>query len=129
MVQLIFHSDEIDHQNCRRRVREVIENPAYITPPVVDDVDYIAEVYQMAVMPYERCYFGFPVLCNPFGAQPPPQKNFTRINQVELAFSRNPLHWDRVGDRMPFVGIDPWDGVNYGTSQNLLCGRPIVRLE
>ena len=125
--QLIFHSDEIDHENCRKRVREVIENPAYITPPVVDDVDYIAEVYQMAVMPYEGCYFGFPVLFNPFGAKPPPQKNFTRINQVELAFSRDLRHWDRVGDRMPFVGIDPWDGVNYGTSQNLLCGRPIVR--
>ena len=125
--QLIFHSDELDRENCRRRVREVIENPDYITPPIVDDVDYIAEVYQMAVMPYEGCYFGFPGLFNPFGAIAPPLGNFTRINQVELAFSRDLHNWDRLGDRQVFVGLDRWDGESYGTSQILLTGRPVVR--
>ncbi len=125
--QLIFHSDEIDRENCRRRVRKVVENPAYITPPIVDEMDYIAEVYQMAVMPYEGCYFGFPGLFNPFGAIPPPEKNFTRINQVELAFSRDLYHWDRVANRAPFIGIEPWDGERYDTSQVLLTGRPAVR--
>lgn len=125
--KLIFHSDEIDRQNRRQRVREVIENPAYITPPIIDDTDYIAEVYQMAVMPYEGVYLGFPAIFNPFGAIPPPEKNFTRINQVELTFSRDLYHWDRLADRALFIAIDPWDGESYGTSQILLCGRPIVR--
>ena len=125
--KLIFHSDEIDWENRRRRVREVIENPAYITPPIVDDEDYIAEVYNMAVMPYEGVYIGFPVIFNPFGAHPPPQMNFSRINQVELTVSRDLYHWERMADRALFLGIEPWDGVNYGTSQLLLAGQPVVR--
>ena len=124
--QLILHSDEIDKENRKKRVREVVETPAYITPPIVDNTDYIAEVYQMAVMPYEGIYIGFPGLFNPFGACPPPQMNYTRINQVELAVSRNLYHWERVADRAVFIGVDPWDGENYGTNQNLLTGRPHV---
>ena len=125
--ELIFHTDEIDRENCRKRVREVVENPAYITPPVVDDEDYIAEIYHMAVMPYEGFYIGFPRIFNPFGAVPPPEMNFTRINQVELAASRDLYHWDRVGDRALFLSIEPWDGVTYDTHQVSLCGRPHVR--
>ena len=124
--KLIFHSDETDKENRRRRIREVVQNPAYLSPPIVDGTDYIAEVYQMAVMPYEGIYVGFPGLFNPAGAIPPPQMNYTGINQVELTVSRDLAHWERVADRAVFIGIDPWDGVNYGTAQNLLCGRPHV---
>ena len=124
--ELVMHSDETDRENLRKRIREVIENPAYLTPPLVDDEDYIAEVYQMAVMPYEGIYVGFPGLFNPAGAIPPPHMNFTGINQVELTVSHDYRHWNRVADREVFIGIDPWDGVNYGTAQNLLCGRPVV---
>ena len=97
--KLIFCSDEVDWENCRRRVREVIENPSYITPPIVDDQDYIAEVYNMAVMPYQGIYIGFPTIFNPFGAIPPPRTNFTRINQIELSVSRDLYNWERVADR------------------------------
>ena len=124
--ELIFHSDEIDRANRARRIQAVIENPDYLSPPLVDDTDYIAQVYQMPVMPYEGIYIGFPVLFNPAGAIPPPQKNYTAINQVELTVSRDLYHWERVANREVFIGIDPWDGVNYGTAQNLLCGRPHV---
>ena len=32
-----------------------------------------------------------------------------------------------VADRTPFIGIEPFDGQNYGTSQLLMSGPPIVR--
>ena len=70
--ELIFHTDEIDRENRRRRVRKIIEDPAYITPPIIDDEDYIAECYNMAVLPYQGFYIGFPTIFNPFGAVPPP---------------------------------------------------------
>ena len=124
--KLVFHSDEQDRENRKERVREVVENPAYLSPPLVDDADYNAEVYQMAVMPYEGLYVGFPGLFNPAGAIPPPHRNFTGINQVELTVSRDLYRWERVADRAVFIGVDPWDGVNYGTAQNLLCGRPHI---
>ncbi len=125
--KLIFHTDEQDRENRRRRVREVIDNPAYITPPIVDEEDYIAECYNMAVLPYQGFYIGFPTIFNPFGAVPPPATNFTRINQIEMTVSRDLLHWERVADRALFIGLEPFDGENYGCSQLLMAGHPIVR--
>jgi hypothetical protein len=107
---LIFHSDETDRENRRQRVRKIIDDPAYITPPIIDDEDYIAEIYNMAVLPYQGLYIGFPTVFNPFGALPPPATNFTRINQIEMAVSRDLHTWERVADRTPFIGIEPFDG-------------------
>ena len=125
--KLIFHTDEIDRENRRRRVREVIENPAYITPPIIDDEDYIAECYNMAVLPYQGFYIGFPTIFNPIGAVPPPATNYCRINQIEMTVSRDLLHWERVADRALFIALEPFDGENYGCSQVLMAGHPIVR--
>ncbi len=125
--ELIFHTDEIDWENCRRRVREHLANPAFIQPPYVDDQDYFAEAYHMAVMPYEGLYVGFPLIFNPFGAAPPPHMNHNRINQIELAVSRDLYHWERIADRALFIGIEPWDGIRYDTSQVGMSGQPVVR--
>ena len=125
--ELIFHADETDWENCRQRVRTIIDDPAYITPPIVDDEDYHAEIYNMAVMPYQGLYIGFPTVFNPIGAIPPPATNFTRINQIEMAVSRDLHTYDRVAERTPFIGIEPFDGENYGTSQLLMSGAPLVR--
>ena len=123
--RLIVHTDEIDKQNRRDRVRRVVEDPAYLSPPVVDATDYSAELYMMSVMPYEGIYVGFPLLFNPAGTDAP-QMNNTGINQVELAVSRDLHRWERVADRSVFLGVEPWNGVNYGTAQVSVCGRPIV---
>ena len=125
--ELILTTDEIDWDNCRKRVREIIEDPAYITPPVIDDVDYIAELYMMSILPYEGIYVGFPLIFNPFGAIPPPHMNFSRINQTELAVSRDLRNWERVADRALFLPVQPWDGKSYDTNQVSACGRPVVR--
>lgn len=125
--KLVMYSDDEDWENCRQRVREIVENPAYFTPPVVDDEDYMAEVYLMPVMPYEGMYIGFPNLVNFFGAIPAPRTNYTRINQPELAISRDLYTWERACNREVFLGIAPWDGVTYDTSQISICGAPIVR--
>ena len=126
-LKLILHSDETDRAHRGRRVQAVVDDPAYLSPPIVDDTDYIAEVYNMAVLPYEGIYIGFPVLFNPAGAIPPPQLNYTAINQVELAMSRNLYDWTRVANREVFIPIEPWDGLAYDTAQVLLSGGPIVR--
>ena len=85
-----------------------------------------AESYHMAVMPYEGFYIGFPLIFNVFGANPPPHMNHSRINQIEMTVSRDLRHWERVADREVFIGIEPWDGVRYNTSQVGMAGRPIV---
>jgi len=125
--RLVFHTDELDNENRKRRISEATEDPEYLTPPVIGTPpeNYIAQCYQMAIMPYEGMYVGFPALYNPAG--PDGVGNSTGLNQIELTVSRDLYTWDRVADRELFIGIDPWDGVNYGTSQNLMSGCPQVR--
>ena len=91
--------------------------------PVVEDADYIAQLYMMPLTTYEGVYVGFPLLFNPAGPDLP-QMNHCGINQVELAVSRDLYSWQRVADRAVFIGIEPWDGVNYGTCQVAVCGPP-----
>ena len=123
---LILHSDEIDRNNRRRRIRELVDDPGLLTPPIVDETNHIAQIYKMPIMPYEGIYVGFPVVFNPAGAIPEPWGNFTAINQVELAVSRDLYDWRRVANRDVFIGVQPWDGVTYETMQLLTCGRPQV---
>ena len=124
---LILHTDEIDQENRERRIQEVVDDPAYLSPPAVDGREYIAQLYMLPVMTYEGLYIGFPLLFNPSGADPE-HTNHTGLNQVELAVSRDACHWHRVADRAVFVGVEPWEGgANFGNAQVALCGPPIVR--
>ena len=124
--QLVFSADEIDQQQRRLRVQQVVDEPAYLAPPLVNDAELMAQVYQMAVLPYAGRYIGFPVLFNPAGAIPPPHMNYTGLNQVELTVSSDRLHWQRVAERALFLPVDPWQDQSYGWAQKLLCGTPHI---
>lgn len=124
--QLVFHADEVDRQNRKLRIQQIVADRAYLAPPLVDETDHIAQIYQMAVMPYEGAYVGFPVVFNPAGAIPPPHMNYTALNQVELTFSHDRLHWERVADRALFLPVDPMQESTFGWAQKLLCGTPHV---
>jgi len=125
-ADLVFHTDAIDRENCQERVRKVIDDPDYLSPPLVDDFQHMAQAYHMAVMPYEGLYVGFPLILNPASLIPPPWGNYTALNQIELTVSRDLRNWERVADREVFIGVEPWDGVNYATSQVGMCGQPHV---
>ena len=124
--QLVFHTDAIDQQNRQQRVQRVVDDPAYLAPPLLNNANLLAQVYQMAVLPYAGLYVGFPVLFNPAGAIPPPHMNFTGLNQVELTVSHDRLHWTRVAERALFLPVDPWAEHTYGWAQKLLCGTPHI---
>lgn len=123
---LVFHTDATDQQNRQQRVQQVVDDPAYLAPPLLNNDNLLAQVYQMAVLPYAGLYVGFPVLFNPAGAIPPPHMNFTGLNQVELTVSRDRLHWTRVAERALFLPVDPWQDQSYGWAQKLLCGTPHI---
>ena len=125
--KLVLHSDLIDSKNRKNRVASVVKDANYLSPPLVDDNDYLAEVYLMPVIPYEGIYIGFPMLFNPAGAIPPPHGNFTALNQTELTVSRNLHNWDRVANRSLFLDVLPWDEQTFETAQLSLCGPPIIR--
>ncbi|MBI3961022.1 MAG: hypothetical protein HY328_19590 [Chloroflexi bacterium] len=125
-AQLVFHSDATDRANRKARIQQIIADSAYLAPPLVDGTDHIAQVYQMAVLPYAGLYVGFPVIFNPAGAIPPPHMNYTALNQVELTVSHDRLHWERVAERALFLPVDPHSDATYGWAQKLLCGTPHI---
>jgi len=123
----VMHADQVDWDNRLPRILKVAGDPRYLSPPLIDEEDYIAETYNMAVFPYEGIYIGLVNLFNPAGAIPPPRMNHTGLNQVELAVSRNLRNWRRLCDREVFLGVEPWDGERYDTQQLLPAGPPVVR--
>eukprot|EP01051_Picozoa_sp_SAG22_P024788 SAG22_NODE_7035_length_783_cov_1.068713_2_plen_141_part_00 len=64
----IFTADAVDQQNGRQRVNKVLADPRFLSPPIVDEIDYISEIYNMHVLPYQGLYIGFPTVFNPIGA-------------------------------------------------------------
>jgi len=125
--ELVMHTDAIDQENRRRRIQAVVDDPAYLSPPVIDGRDYMAELYELPIMPYEGLYIGFPLVFSPAGTDPD-QANHTGLNQVELAVSSDARHWERVADRALFIAVEPWEGgANFGNAQVALCGPPCVR--
>ena len=110
-------TDEVDTKNRRSRIQSIVDNPAYLSPPVLDEeTEFIAQLYIMPLMTYQGIYIGFPLLFNSAGPDLP-QMNHYGINQIELAMSRDLYTWERVADRTVFIGIDPWDGIAYDTWQ------------
>jgi hypothetical protein len=126
-AELVFHTDARDRDIAQERVRRVIDDPDYLSLPLLDDFQHMAQAYQMAVMPYEGIYVGFPLILNPSSLIPPPWGNYTALNQIELTVSRDLRNWERVADREVFIGVEPWNGTNYATTQVGMAGRPIVR--
>ena len=122
--KLIFHADEIDNENRIKRIQFAVDHPEYLAPPVIEDKGYTAQVYQMAIMPYQGIYIGFPLIFNPAG---PSSNNYTGLNQTELTVSRDLYNWERVANRELFLGIEKWDSKNFGTGQLMPTSRPIIK--
>ena len=59
-AELIFHTDARDRDIAQERVQRVIDDPEYLSLPLLDDFQHMAQAYQMAVMPYEGIYVDFP---------------------------------------------------------------------
>ena len=123
---IVMHADGDDWKGHWPRLEKVLSNPNYLHPPIVDEDQYYPETYNMVIHPYEGQYIGLVNIFDPAGAIPPPQMNYTALNQIGLASSRNLKHWRRLGNREMFMEISPWDGKNYDTQQLLPCGAPII---
>jgi len=71
------------------------------------------EIYSMQVFPYESVYIG---LVQAFHNQPD-----TCFLDLQLAVSRDSVHFTRVGERRPFIPVGPvgsWDRFNNSVANN-----------
>jgi len=126
--ELVFHADQQDQENGCARLQKMIDDPAYLPLVYNRPEEWRTDVYNFPVFAYEGQYLALPVLHHWAGKHPPMFENVDSRKSVELASSRDLRHWDRVGNRAPFLEHSPvGDGSVYDTGQLVTTNGPIVR--
>ena len=114
---LIFHADAKDQELGAQRVQTHLKNPELRKPVFHNPEEYVTDIYNLPVFPYEGIYIGMPTVFNHSGNT---TSNSDGYNMVELAMSRDLVHWQRVGDRAKFIPLSRLaDDNTYDTAQLL----------
>lgn len=122
---LIFHADKRDQELGAERVKMHLKHPELRQPVFNRPEEYQTDIYNLPVFPYHGLYVGLPTVFNHSGNT---SNNSDGFSMVELAASRNLIHWERIGNREKFIPLSPLDGGrNYDTAQLLAANRPIVK--
>jgi len=125
---LIFHADQVDQENGKARLQRFFDDPAYFKPIFNRPEEWRTDVYNFPIFPYEGLYLATPVMHHWSGKHTPLYENVDSRKSVELAASRDLLHWQRVADRAPFMELSPvGDGSAYDTGQIVITNQPVVR--
>jgi hypothetical protein len=121
---LVFHADLRDQELGGNRVRMHLASPDLRKPVFHNPDQYVTDIYNLAVFPYEGIYIGMPTVFNHSGNT---RFNSDGFSMVELATSRDLMRWERVGGREKFIPLSPvGDAATYDTAQLLAADRPIV---
>jgi hypothetical protein len=122
---LIFHADKRDQELGAERVKMHVQDPQLRKPAFHQPEHYVTDIYNLPVFRYEGFYIGLPTVFNHSGNT---SVNSDGFSMVELASSRDLIHWERVGNREKFIPLSVLDGErNYDTAQLLAANRPIVK--
>ena len=122
---LIFHADKRDQELGAKRVQYQVETPGLRKPVVNRPEEYKTDIYNLPIFSYEGIYVGMPTVYNSSGLV---FDNSDGFNMVELAVSRDLVHWERVGGREKFLPLSPVEGEkNYDTGQLLAANYPIIK--
>ena len=143
---LVFHADDCDQELGRQRILARLEDSHLQTPEYNVPDSYNVDVYNMAVTRYQGIYLGFPSLFHQSGRVPkdwpgfakrdltPQQKvdidwagDWTGFHNVELVYSRDLLHWNRVPGRRQFLeSSPPKKNEDIYDLQTILATSPVV---
>ena len=81
-----------------------------------------AECYNFGVFPYEGVYLGLVTVYYPTGQGLPDRVNTDGFNTIQLVTSRDLEHWERLGDRQPFLETSRLDEGMVGNFDRLQIG-------
>ena len=122
---LIFHADRRDQELGAERVRMQLGSRDLRKPVYHNPEDYLTDIYNLPVFRYQGLYVGMPTVFNHSGNT---EYNSDGFSMVELAVSRDLIHWDRVGKRKKFIPLSELDGgENYDVAQLLAGNQPIIK--
>ena len=116
----------------RRLGDQALAKPMYVdpdpaigwTPPEGKNhiATWQAECYNFGVFPYEGIYIGLATVFYPTGQGLPDRVNTDGFNTIQLAASRDLRHWERLGDRQPFLETSRLDAGMVGNYDRLQLG-------
>ncbi len=144
--ELMFHADDPDQllgreHIARRFADSSLHRPYFNFPP-----SYRAEIYNMSAFRYESVYVGMPMMYHQTGKVTAKWPEFARweipeelrtifqrdgdwagFHHVQLACSRDLRHWQRLGQRRPFLDLSPLGGGDLDLTSVVGPSFPLVR--
>ncbi len=119
---LTFHADDEDQALARELIAAQLEDTSLARPMFVDPAVFAADIYNMAIFPYEDLYLGLPAFFYHTG---PVGRNHDGFHQIQLTVSRDLRTWQRVGNRAPFIPRSPAAPGVFDVMQLLPSARPV----
>ncbi len=143
---VVFHADELDQEIGKRRIAERLANPSLKQTEYNTPEHYSVQIYNMGVFRYEGLYIGLPSIYHHTGKVPPGWPGFEKLRlspamkdavgkygdytgfyNIQLAASRDLVHWHRVAERRPFLEASPLGAGAYDTQTIIGPSAPVVR--
>jgi hypothetical protein len=120
--EMIFHADEQDQELGSENIRQRIKDDRFA--PLAYDMPgtYNVDVYNMGIFRYEDIYIGLPSMYHMTGRT---KSDWGGFHHIQLASSRDLKHWDRLGDRRPFLDCSPANAGAYDLSTVLGISSPV----
>ena len=123
---LVFHADDLDQELARTNIEQRLANPMLQQPLSVEPAEFAADIYNFAVSRYESRYIGFPALFHHTGRDPS-GRNHDGFHLIQFTSSTDMRHWQRQGDRQPFIGPSPLGAGASDLMQLLPPSFPVLR--
>ena len=122
---LVFHADWRDQELGAQRVQKHIASQDLRKPVYHNLEEYLTDIYNLPIFRYQGLYIGMPTVFNHSGNT---KFNSDGFSMVELAVSRDLIHWERVGGRRKFIPLSELEGgKNYDVAQLLAGNQPIIK--
>ena len=131
---IVFQTDDRDQEIGRKRIAERLANPSLKQTEYNMPEHYSVQIYNMGVFYYEGLYIGLPSVYHHTGKVPPGWRGFERLKlspamsdavskygdytgfyNIQVATSRDLVHWSRVAERQPFMEASPLGAGAYDT--------------
>ena len=144
--ELIFHADDLDQELGREHIARRFADPTLQRPIYDIPETYNVDVYSMGIFRYEGLYVGLPSMYHQTGKVSgdwpgiadwdvtPRQLAMYReygdwcgFHHVQLTCSRDLRHWERPGDRRPFIDSSPLGTGAYDLACIIGPSFPVVR--
>lgn len=143
---IVFQTDELDQERGRQVIANRFANRSLKRPEYDTPAYYSVQIYNMGVFSYEGLYIGLPSVYHHTGKVPPGWTGFDKLRlspamrdavgkygdytgfyQIQMATSRDLIHWHRTADRQPFLEASPLGAGAYDIQTIIGPSAPVVR--